>query len=185
MCIYVPKSPQQPSLSLKITTIISVSQWWTHCCHTKTSHILILWCQFWWDSSTKLECIILRLKNPAVWMILRSLRVVLQVVKYLLKKLELIYHRNLTTDGYSCGTRRKLSTAIALIGHPQILLLVSLSRIWPPRCVPGKWHLKDLINCGVLFRFLNRKNMISTRLIYLLLGPHLYCPHALESIFVR
>lgn len=48
----------------------------------------------------------------------------LKVVKYLLKRLELNYHKNIITDGYSCGTRRKLSTALALIGHPQILLLV-------------------------------------------------------------
>lgn len=47
-----------------------------------------------------------------------------QVVNYLLKRLQLNYHRNIITDGYSCGTRRKLSTALALIGHPQILLLV-------------------------------------------------------------
>lgn len=47
-----------------------------------------------------------------------------KVVSYLLKRLELDYHRNIITDGYSCGTRRKLSTALALIGHPQILLLV-------------------------------------------------------------
>lgn len=50
----------------------------------------------------------------------------LKVVTYLLKKLELNYHRNIITDGYSCGTRRKLSTALALIGHPQILLLVRM-----------------------------------------------------------
>lgn len=48
----------------------------------------------------------------------------LKVVRYLLKRLELNYHRNITTEGYSCGTRRKLSTALALIGHPHILLLV-------------------------------------------------------------
>lgn len=48
----------------------------------------------------------------------------LKVVMYLLKRLELDYHRNIITDSYSCGTRRKLSTALALIGHPQILLLV-------------------------------------------------------------
>lgn len=48
----------------------------------------------------------------------------LKVVNYLLRRLELNYHRDIVTDGYSCGTRRKLSTALALIGHPQILLLV-------------------------------------------------------------
>lgn len=48
----------------------------------------------------------------------------LKVVNYLLKRLELNYHRHIITDSYSCGTRRKLSTALSLIGHPQILLLV-------------------------------------------------------------
>ncbi|XP_019750907.1 uncharacterized protein abca12 [Hippocampus comes] len=63
------------------------------------------------------------------------------VVKYLLKKLELIYHRNLTTDGYSCGTRRKLSTAIALIGHPQILLLDEPSSGMDPRTKRHLWKI--------------------------------------------
>lgn len=53
-----------------------------------------------------------------------------KVVSYLLKRLELDYHRNIITDGYSCGTRRKLSTALALVGRPQILLLVRN----PPGC---------------------------------------------------
>lgn len=54
-----------------------------------------------------------------------------KVVTYLLKRLELNYHRNIITDGYSCGTRRKLSTALALIGHPQILLLVRRHLLTP------------------------------------------------------
>ncbi|KAI1885293.1 hypothetical protein AGOR_G00218660 [Albula goreensis] len=45
------------------------------------------------------------------------------VVSYLLRKLELESHRHNTSLKYSCGTRRKLSTALALIGHPKILLL--------------------------------------------------------------
>ncbi|TTA11863.1 ATP-binding cassette sub-family A member 12 [Bagarius yarrelli] len=47
-----------------------------------------------------------------------------QVVNFLLKKLELNYHRHIISERYSCGTRRKLSTALALIGQPQILLLI-------------------------------------------------------------
>lgn len=65
------------------------------------------------------------------------------VVKYLLKKLELDYHRNIITDGYSCGTRRKLSTALALIGHPQILLLDEPSSGMDP-CT--KRHLWKIIS---------------------------------------
>lgn len=52
---------------------------------------------------------------------------VFQVVNYLLKKLGLSYHRHIISERYSCGTRRKLSTALALIGQPQILLLVTTS----------------------------------------------------------
>ncbi|XP_061548446.1 glucosylceramide transporter ABCA12 [Phycodurus eques] len=64
-----------------------------------------------------------------------------RVVKYLLKRLELNYHRNITTDGYSCGTRRKLSTAIALIGHPQILLLDEPSSGMDPRTKRHLWKI--------------------------------------------
>nr|XP_057937662.1 glucosylceramide transporter ABCA12 [Doryrhamphus excisus] len=63
------------------------------------------------------------------------------VVRYLLKKLELNYHQNVTTDGYSCGTRRKLSTAIALIGHPQILLLDEPSSGMDPRTKRHLWKI--------------------------------------------
>ncbi|TNN77398.1 ATP-binding cassette sub-family A member 12 [Liparis tanakae] len=65
------------------------------------------------------------------------------VVSYLLKRLELSYHRNMITDGYSCGTRRKLSTALALIGHPQILLLDEPSSGMDPR---SKRHLWKIIS---------------------------------------
>uniref|UniRef100_A0A8C3AW17 ATP binding cassette subfamily A member 12 n=1 Tax=Cyclopterus lumpus TaxID=8103 RepID=A0A8C3AW17_CYCLU len=61
------------------------------------------------------------------------------VVNYLLKRLELSYHRNIITDSYSCGTRRKLSTALALIGHPQILLLDEPSSGMDPRTKRHLW----------------------------------------------
>ncbi|XP_071316090.1 ATP-binding cassette sub-family A member 13 [Trachinotus anak] len=63
------------------------------------------------------------------------------VVNYLLKRLELSYHRNIITDGYSCGTRRKLSTALALIGHPQILLLDEPSSGMDPRTKRHLWKI--------------------------------------------
>ncbi|XP_073329250.1 uncharacterized protein abca12 [Pagrus major] len=63
------------------------------------------------------------------------------VVKYLLKRLELRYHSNIITDGYSCGTRRKLSTALALIGHPQILLLDEPSSGMDPRTKRHLWKI--------------------------------------------
>ncbi|KAM6934409.1 glucosylceramide transporter ABCA12 [Xenentodon cancila] len=63
------------------------------------------------------------------------------VVNYLLRKLELNYHRNIITDGYSCGTRRKLSTALALIGHPQILLLDEPSSGMDPHTKRHLWKI--------------------------------------------
>nr|XP_019945693.1 PREDICTED: ATP-binding cassette sub-family A member 12 [Paralichthys olivaceus] len=64
-----------------------------------------------------------------------------RVVNYLLKRLELSYHRNIITEGYSCGTRRKLSTALALIGHPQILLLDEPSSGMDPRTKRHLWKI--------------------------------------------
>nr|XP_046260291.1 glucosylceramide transporter ABCA12 [Scatophagus argus] len=63
------------------------------------------------------------------------------VVKYLLNRLELDYHRKIITDGYSCGTRRKLSTALALIGNPQILLLDEPSSGMDPRTKRHLWKI--------------------------------------------
>ncbi|KAJ8352847.1 hypothetical protein SKAU_G00243230 [Synaphobranchus kaupii] len=63
------------------------------------------------------------------------------VVNYLLKKLELNSHRHNSTQSYSCGTRRKLSTALALIGHPQILLLDEPSSGMDPRTKRHLWRI--------------------------------------------
>ncbi|KAK0132264.1 ATP-binding cassette sub-family A member 12 [Merluccius polli] len=63
------------------------------------------------------------------------------VVNYLLKKLELVYHQDIVTESYSCGTRRKLSTALALIGHPQILLLDEPSSGMDPRTKRHLWKI--------------------------------------------
>uniref|UniRef100_A0A8C7GA09 ATP-binding cassette, sub-family A (ABC1), member 12 n=1 Tax=Oncorhynchus kisutch TaxID=8019 RepID=A0A8C7GA09_ONCKI len=54
-------------------------------------------------------------------------------------------HRGLHTisDSYSCGTRRKLSTALALIGHPNILLLDEPTSGMDPR---SKRHLWKIIS---------------------------------------
>ncbi|XP_041662328.1 ATP-binding cassette sub-family A member 12 [Cheilinus undulatus] len=70
-----------------------------------------------------------------------SKREIDRVVRYLLKRLELNYHRNITTEGYSCGTRRKLSTALALIGNPQILLLDEPSSGMDPRTKRHLWKI--------------------------------------------
>ncbi|XP_030643482.1 ATP-binding cassette sub-family A member 12 [Chanos chanos] len=70
-----------------------------------------------------------------------------RVANYLLKKLELDYHRHNTSESYSCGTRRKLSTALALIGQPQILLLDEPSSGMDPR---SKRHLWKIISEEVM-----------------------------------
>ncbi|XP_027022078.2 uncharacterized protein abca12 [Tachysurus fulvidraco] len=70
-----------------------------------------------------------------------------QVVNYLLKKLELNYYRQIISERYSCGTRRKLSTALALIGQPQILLLDEPSSGMDPR---SKRHLWKIISEEVM-----------------------------------
>uniref|UniRef100_A0A8C2Q8X7 ATP-binding cassette, sub-family A (ABC1), member 12 n=1 Tax=Cyprinus carpio TaxID=7962 RepID=A0A8C2Q8X7_CYPCA len=76
-----------------------------------------------------------------------SKREIDRVVNYLLKKLELNYHRHNTSESYSCGTRRKLSTALALIGNPQILLLDEPSSGMDPR---SKRHLWKIISEQVM-----------------------------------
>uniref|UniRef100_A0A8C6T834 ATP-binding cassette, sub-family A (ABC1), member 12 n=1 Tax=Neogobius melanostomus TaxID=47308 RepID=A0A8C6T834_9GOBI len=63
------------------------------------------------------------------------------VVNYLLRRVELNRYRDTITDRYSCGTRRKLSTAIALVGHPQILLLDEPSSGMDPRTKRQLWKI--------------------------------------------
>ncbi|XP_069053189.1 uncharacterized protein abca12 isoform X2 [Lepisosteus oculatus] len=66
-----------------------------------------------------------------------------RVVSHLLQKLELAPHKDVTSERYSCGMRRKLSTAIALIGRPQILLLDEPSSGMDPK---SKRHLWKIIS---------------------------------------
>lgn len=51
-----------------------------------------------------------------------------QVVKWALDKLELTKYADKPAGTYSGGNKRKLSTAIALIGFPAFVFLVSLGR---------------------------------------------------------
>ncbi|KAG7282849.1 hypothetical protein CRUP_020687 [Coryphaenoides rupestris] len=81
------------------------------------------------------ECWAGEIKDQHLYQIQRK------VVNHLLKKLELVYHRDTITDSYSCGTRRKLSTALALIGHPQILLLDEPSSGMDPRTKRHLWRI--------------------------------------------
>lgn len=48
-----------------------------------------------------------------------------QVAEDLVNRLHLSAHADKLVRTYSAGTKRKLSTAVALVGKPQILLLVS------------------------------------------------------------
>ncbi|KAI7808566.1 uncharacterized protein abca12 isoform X2 [Triplophysa rosa] len=70
-----------------------------------------------------------------------SKREIDRVVNYLLQKMELNYHRHNTSESYSCGTRRKLSTALSLIGNPQILLLDEPSSGMDPRSKRHLWRI--------------------------------------------
>ena len=50
------------------------------------------------------------------------------VVDWALRRLDLMQHADKPAGQYSGGNRRRLSAAIALLGAPQLLLLVSLER---------------------------------------------------------
>ena len=51
---------------------------------------------------------------------------VFQVVDSLILRMNLSEYRNRCAGGYSGGNKRKLSTAIALVGNPPIVFLVSI-----------------------------------------------------------
>ena len=47
-----------------------------------------------------------------------------QVVEWALKKLSLSQYENKLSGTFSGGNKRKLSTALALIGHPPLIFMV-------------------------------------------------------------
>lgn len=59
-----------------------------------------------------------------------------QVVKWALEKLELSKYADKPAGTYSGGNKRKLSTAIALIGYPAFIFLVSRGGGRPDRSPP-------------------------------------------------
>ncbi|XP_075141496.1 glucosylceramide transporter ABCA12, partial [Leptodactylus fuscus] len=63
------------------------------------------------------------------------------VVNLLLHKLQLVQYKDRITVNYSCGTRRKLSTALALIGKPSILLLDEPSSGMDPKTKRHLWKI--------------------------------------------
>nr|XP_033802042.1 ATP-binding cassette sub-family A member 12 isoform X2 [Geotrypetes seraphini] len=64
-----------------------------------------------------------------------------KVVTQLLHKLQLIPYKDILTSSYSCGTRRKLSTALALVGRPSILLLDEPSSGMDPKTKRHLWKV--------------------------------------------
>ncbi|KAG9477530.1 hypothetical protein GDO78_002762, partial [Eleutherodactylus coqui] len=63
------------------------------------------------------------------------------VANKLLEKLQLVQYKDRIAASYSCGTRRKLSTALALIGKPSILLLDEPSSGMDPKTKRHLWKI--------------------------------------------
>lgn len=66
-----------------------------------------------------------------------------QVVQWALEKLELSKDADKPAGTYSGGNKRKLSTAIALIGYPSLIFLVRHTQVemcvFTDRCLVQKW----------------------------------------------
>lgn len=71
-------------------------------------------------------------KHCLIWLIFAGLQISKpQVAEDLINRLHFKAHANKLVRTYSAGTKRKLSTAVALVGKPQILLLVSKGNTVP------------------------------------------------------
>lgn len=71
-------------------------------------------------------------KRYLIWLIFSGPQISKpQVAEDLVNRLHLNAHADELVRTYSAGTKRKLSTAVALVGKPQILLLVSKGNIAP------------------------------------------------------
>ena len=51
------------------------------------------------------------------------------MVEWALRKLGLVQYSDRPSGTYSGGNKRKLSTAVALIGHPPLIFMVSINFI--------------------------------------------------------
>ncbi|XP_053137728.1 ATP-binding cassette sub-family A member 2 [Hemicordylus capensis] len=72
-----------------------------------------------------------------------------RVVKWALKKLELTKYANKPASTYSGGNKRKLSTAIALIGYPAFIFLDEPTTGMDPKARRFLWNLiLDIIKTG-------------------------------------
>lgn len=73
----------------------------------------------------------------------------LQVVRWALEKLELTKCADKPAGSYSGGNKRKLSTAIALIGYPAFIFLDEPTTGMDPKARRFLWNLiLDLIKTG-------------------------------------
>lgn len=71
-------------------------------------------------------------KQYLIWLIFAGLHISKpQIAEDLVNRLHLGAHADKLVRTYSAGTKRKLSIAVALVGKPQILLLVSKSNAVP------------------------------------------------------
>ena len=61
---------------------------------------------------------------------MHDLSIIFQVVNWALQKLSLCRYKDQQTGTLSGGNKRKLSTAISLIGNPKLILMVCYFPLW-------------------------------------------------------
>lgn len=110
-----------------------------------------------------------------IWLIFVGLQIYKpQVSEDLVNRLHLNAHADKLVRTYSAGTKRKLSTAVALAGKPQILLLVSKSNI---ALMKNGLHW-ILLSCMLLWRksgsFLISQGVIDTDMYMCLLSSAIW-----------
>uniref|UniRef100_A0A8C4WL01 ATP-binding cassette sub-family A member 2 n=1 Tax=Gopherus evgoodei TaxID=1825980 RepID=A0A8C4WL01_9SAUR len=87
-----------------------------------------------------------------------------RVVKWAMKKLELTKYADKPASTYSGGNKRKLSTAIALIGFPAFIFLVTGT------CAQHNWAGLSLLISGLLSRSMEECEALCTRLAIMVNG---------------
>ena len=69
----------------------------------------------------------------------------LQVIDWLLTRLDLVQYGDLCVSALSGGTKRKLSTALALIGNPKVGGVL-ICKTWKKRVIYGQYFFNDLMH---------------------------------------